>query len=230
MEDNQQAEKTSLLRSKIKGTKFKFCRYRRFIQSKAALIILLWNFMVSLVFFLIFFSNLLLDFDYSLIIVHGCVSLAYLLYPLAGYLADSRFGRYRTIVASLVLTGLGVITVLIALVLKMEVADSSWKTVASVVMLMGMMVISLSNVGFSANVLQYGLDQLYEFPSDDQILFIHWYSWSTEAPCFIALLTLNIGASASISSTTVNLILIGITTLVLIIMLMSVVLASMKKK
>ena len=227
MEDNL-TEKTPFLQKKMKWTWFKFYRCRRFIQSKAALLILLWNFIISQVFSLIFYSNLLLSLEYSLIIVHGCVSLIFLLYPFAGYLADSRFGRYKTIITSLVVTGLGVITVVIALVLRIEAEGKNWETVGFVVQLSGMLVVCLGNVGFSANVLQYGLDQLYEFPSDDQSLFIHWYSWSTQVSSLIALVVLN--ASGNSSATVVSLLLMGITSISLIILVISVIVAYTKKK
>ena len=216
--------KTPLLRSR-KWTCFK---YGRFIRSKAALLVLLWNFIVSQDFSLIFYSNLLLHLHHSLIIVHGCVSLVFLLYPFAGYLADSRFGRYKTITTSLMLTGLGVITVVIALVLRIEVEGKNWEIVGFVVQLSGMLVVCLGNVGFSANVLQYGLDQLYEFPSDDQSLFIHWYSWSTEVPTLIALVTYNM--VGTFSAKIVYLPLIGITSISLIILAISVIVAYTKKK
>ena len=32
-------------------------------------------------------------------------------------------------------------------------------------------------VSFSANVVQFGMDQLYDSPGDDRTLFIHWFVW-----------------------------------------------------
>ena len=35
-----------------------------------------------------------------------------------------------------------------------------------------------SFVAFSANVIQFGLDQLHDAPTDDSVLYIHWYIWT----------------------------------------------------
>ena len=36
-------------------------------------------------------------------------------------------------------------------------------------------------VCFSANVIQYGMDQLHDAPMEDSILYIHWYVWTNYA-------------------------------------------------
>ena len=44
-------------------------------------------------------------------------------------------------------------------------------------------------VCLSANVIQYGMDQLHDAPMEDSILYIHWYVWTSYA----GLLPLEIG-------------------------------------
>ena len=34
-------------------------------------------------------------------------------------------------------------------------------------------------VAFSANVIQFGLDQLHDASTDDSVLYIHWYVWTS---------------------------------------------------
>ena len=36
-------------------------------------------------------------------------------------------------------------------------------------------------VCFSANVIQYGMDQLHDAPTKDSVLYIHWYVWTSYA-------------------------------------------------
>jgi hypothetical protein len=36
-------------------------------------------------------------------------------------------------------------------------------------------------VCFSANMIQYGMDQLHDAPMEDSILYIHWYVWTSYA-------------------------------------------------
>ena len=42
----------------------------------------------------------------------------------------------------------------------------------------GVILILCSLVTFSANVIQYGMDQLHDAPTDDSVLYIHWYVWT----------------------------------------------------
>ena len=36
-------------------------------------------------------------------------------------------------------------------------------------------------VSFSANVIQFDIDQLHDAPTDDSVLYIHWYVWTSYA-------------------------------------------------
>ena len=38
---------------------------------------------------------------------------------------------------------------------------------------------------FNANVIQYGMDQLHDAPTEDSILYVHWYVWTTFAGLLI---------------------------------------------
>ena len=40
-------------------------------------------------------------------------------------------------------------------------------------------------VSFNANVIQYGMDQLHDAPTEDSILYVHWYVWTTFAGLLI---------------------------------------------
>ena len=40
-------------------------------------------------------------------------------------------------------------------------------------------------VSFSANVIQYGMDQLHDTPTEDSIPYVHWYVWTTFAGLLI---------------------------------------------
>ena len=43
----------------------------------------------------------------------------------------------------------------------------------------GILLIICSLVTFNANVIQFGLDQLHDAPTEDSILYIHWYVWTS---------------------------------------------------
>ena len=45
--------------------------------------------------------------------------------------------------------------------------------------LIGMIVLLSSFITFSVNVIQIGMDQLHDSPSEDSVLFINWFVFST---------------------------------------------------
>ena len=47
-------------------------------------------------------------------------------------------------------------------------------------------------IGFMANAVQFGMDQLHDSPGEDRTLFIHWYMWTYYASQTIAHLALNL--------------------------------------
>ena len=55
--------------------------------------------------------------------------------------------------------------------------------------LIAFLLVSCGIVCFSANVIQYGVDQLHDTSTDDSILYIHWYVWTS----FAALLPMKLG-------------------------------------
>ena len=60
------------------------------------------------------------------------------------------------------------------------------QTTASVVLfvvlglpaIFGVILLLCSLIAFNANVIQYGMDQLHDAPTDDSVLYIHWYVWT----------------------------------------------------
>ena len=117
-----------------------------------------------------------------------------LFYPLTGYLADVRFGRYKCVIGSLwcfigssvsfIGIGGGIVPLLIFTYLPGEDSHTPWLNYtvfyATIVIfvpcvLIGMFVFFSSIVAFNANVIQFGLDQLHDSPSEHLVLYIHWF-------------------------------------------------------
>ena len=203
-------------------TKSRFkCRQRFLCSSKAAILILVWNLIVS--------ASLVSLLDPSLYIVYSAriqadtvhfnpdgntvmislgamysfTAILFFFYPMAGCLADTRFGRYKTVVNSIsyIFCGLVSMTVIIALGLSGAIpliienryiygTDFhlySTQTVSTSIVigivfgipiLFGVILLLCSLVAFSANVIQFGMDQLHDAPADDSVLYIHWYVWT----------------------------------------------------
>ena len=173
-------------------------------SSKAALLILTWNLIVSFSLLSFFDPSLYSSVLDSNVIIngfcYGSSSFILFFYPLAGYLADVKWGRHKTVMNSLCLVfwnpimlvmvlGLAVISSLPMFFYtdfnqhKTEIIISIITLVANclvfgISVFSGLLLIFCSLIAFSANVIQYGMDQLHDAPTDDSVLYIHRYVWT----------------------------------------------------
>ena len=161
---------------------------RKCVSSKAALLVLLWSFVVGLL------SGALLNPDLSVTVLvnadfafaaYSVVALITCFHPLAGFLADTKCGRFRTVVCStwLVVVSLPLVLLVIGLpiVLKIELDEATsvvLETFLVTLSCIGLIVLFIGLIGFTANVVQFGMDQLHDSPGEDRTLFIHWYVWT----------------------------------------------------
>ena len=175
------------------------CRRRCCLRSKAAWLILLWN--------LIIVTSLSTFFDPSFYVysidsvsafeavraqsffvmpaLYGISAFLLLFYPLAGCLADIRWGRYKTIVygVHIVLWSFTLIVLFSGTMVVVMFTYGYTAVVKDVVLLSvpfipGVIIIICGFVAFSANVIQFGTDQLHDASSDNYVLYIHWYVWT----------------------------------------------------
>ena len=169
---------------------------RKCVSNKAALLILLWSFVVGLLSGMLMNPELylrFLKFKYY-IINYGCIVIYTLFFPLAGILADIKFGRYKTVVTSLFTVSLAVLPslVILATALFGNTKKLLSDVVASVVYHLGGIILYVGLIGFTANVVQFGMDQLHDSPGEDNTLFIHWYVWTYYASFFVIQLAWNL--------------------------------------
>ena len=219
-------ETAPLLRNERRNTRARMrskfhCRHQRCcVSSKAALLILVWN-LILVAGFKVFldpnFFRVLFKFTHETddnfnslsVIMYSVVAFLFLFYPLAGCLADIRWGRYKTVVYSVrVIWGNLVAGVILAGVAFASIANpllfnsrnNNPNTIQDITIflvyivfgipvIIAFLLIPCGLVCFSANVIQYGIDQLHDAPMDDSILYIHWYVWTSYA----GLLPLEIG-------------------------------------
>ena len=161
------------------------------LQSRAICLILFWNFVVGFA----FESLLSTDPDsYLLPAVFGTgikVSSAnfavnafiLLFYPLAGYLADTRYGRYKAVTRSLWIMFCSEVTlmacgILTAMYLFALGGDSRLFHNLFYILLVFSIPIIFGLVSFRANVVQFGIDQIQDAPSEQSIHYIVWYIWT----------------------------------------------------
>lgn len=108
-----------------------------------------------------------------------------LLYPLAGWLADVIYGRYRVIQASMRLMWVGSVVLQLALILQYAlnyIITPSHKNVLDGVITAVVVLVYLVNAvgiaGFHSNIIPFGLDQMEDGSAEQYSAFIHWYYWT----------------------------------------------------
>ena len=91
--------------------------------------------------------------------------------PLSGWLADTKFGRYRVLQVSLWSMWIGMAGLI---VIDINVTNAMVKNVLK--SLCGMPLFCGFS-GFMANAVQFAIDQMPEASSEEVSAFIHWYVW-----------------------------------------------------
>ena len=125
---------------------------------------------------------------YNVLILYILLTIAMICYPLGGLLADVYFGRYKIIKASLFIIALSMLLALLELVATTQFnvnEDSNvWKKAAYVVGGSSeFFVLGIGLAGFTSNIVQFGLDQLQDAPSNKLGAFAHLYVWANRIGC-----------------------------------------------
>ena len=162
---------------------------RKCVSSKSALLILCWSFAFGL------WNGMALNPDvytrYFVFIYaltgYGFVAIVFCFFPLAGFLADVKYGRYKMVVRSLCLISPSVLLLAVSVgvcwytlqsdCFSCDVVTPILLAVFGTIGLVCGIMSYTGLVGFAANVVQFGMDQLHDSPGEDRTLFIHWYVW-----------------------------------------------------
>ena len=205
--EHEQEERTPLLRiKKNKKRKSLLSRLkdRVFVKSKAANMILLWNLLVSLIYgsglgmfpspntalssiAQVFGGPAVLALQIIIpVSAYSYFAICLLFYPLAGYLGDVRFGRYKTVRCSLWTIWTAVLTIAVCCTICIPIVSCTdllmsphWLWVLVACAMLGGLVVLITILtgfaGFRANVIQFGMDQLQDSPATDSSLFVFWF-------------------------------------------------------
>ncbi|MGJ8945950.1 hypothetical protein AB9K17_23965, partial [Salmonella enterica subsp. enterica serovar Kentucky] len=95
----------------------------------------------------------------------------------AGWIADVRFGRYRVIRLSILIMWTALMLVTASEVLRRTV-DRYTSNIHSYLNGLFEIVMAIGFGGFQANVVQFGIDQLFDASSNEIASFILWYVWT----------------------------------------------------
>ena len=146
-------------------------RYRpRSVKNKGAIMVIVWcHLTMSLYTFLVYFASS----TYSKPVYTALIIAIGLTIPFAGWLADVHFGRYKIISSSIWTMWIS------AMLLTTGQMALQLLGVSNKVYFLTIFVIPLTIgfVAFQANIIQFGVDQLYDASSIEIKAFIVWLTW-----------------------------------------------------
>ena len=179
--------------------------FRRFcVRSKPAVLILVWNFAIVLGFVGLYDNGTIMQLSgshsYSApIVIDVAFSIAVLISPLAGLLADVKIGSYKTLLCSsyVILAEITIVTLILTVVITAIATNCcALSPVVMKALLWTMLVfcigIVMSFLVFLTNGIQFGMDQLHDSSTQDLILFIQWFIWIKYTCSVLKTLALNL--------------------------------------
>ena len=154
----------------------------RELKNKGAILILVWNFLVWSVYNNTTNSALGMKnvtgvrSNLNILFYVGQAIAGAMLMPLAGWLADVRFGRYKIISWSLWIMWLSSLVVTLSSVVEHTI--ESYSGIHTKLVLVFVAFMGVGFCGFQANVVQFGVDQLLDASTIEITSFIAWYAGS----------------------------------------------------
>ena len=149
-------------------------RYQpRTMKNKGALLVLIWSFLVSAMYF--YTSHLASKIHHSVTLLNIMQIFMGLTIPLAGWLADIKFGRYKVIRFSIGIMWISSLLLTASLIILQhwEVAQGFDK-----IQLIFLIPLAMGFCGFQVNSIQFGVDQLCDASSSEISTYVIWYSWT----------------------------------------------------
>ncbi len=159
----------------------------RKLKNKGAILVLVFNFLVTSVFYYISLKSIAPEQYCTLCFKLIEVPIGLVL-PFAGWLADIYFRRYKVLVFSIVIMWISALLLTIIFMVERFVLFTNY-----------IQIVLLASLGigygcFQANVIQFGIDQLTDASTDEIVSFINWYFWSySSSGTFVNLVSVCIG-------------------------------------
>ena len=151
------------------------CRisYRmRKLKTKGAILILIWSFMAMGVFYYLLDSLLV---SYSDSVNTSVMTIIGVTLPVAGWLADVRFGRYRVIYCSIWTMWISSVLLTVAYVIFSFIEYSLMLKILTILLAV---ILAFGLGAFQAIVIQFGVDQLNDASTTEITSFVAWYTWT----------------------------------------------------
>ena len=154
------------------------------IRSKAARLILLWNFAVLLASKMFYDINIFAFFISSTVLYYvPSLTFVAVLSPVAGLLTDIRFSRAKVVICNSYVIIVKIIILFIATAFFFTFLNrynyyANNKYIVFISISVALLVVVTFYVVFMINAIQFGMDQLHDSTTEDSILYIHWYVWT----------------------------------------------------
>ena len=149
-------------------------RYRpRRVKNKGAILVIVWGFLITSLHSNLFYF---VSSTYSKPVYTALIVAFGLTIPFAGWLADVRFGRYKIISSSIWIMWISALLLTTGQLVLQSVSVSNtvyfykYLTIFAIPLTIGF-------VSFQANIIQFGVDQLYDASSSEIKTFVMWYTW-----------------------------------------------------
>ena len=154
------------------------------IGSKAARLILLWNFAVLLAYKMFYdINNFGLQVGYPNLLPILQFTFIAVLSPVAGLLTDIRFSRVRVVICNsyVIIAKIIILFIMfasfVAFLQNYYVHDRHVRFIIGMIACGILFIMVTVYVVFIINAIQFGMDQLHDSTTEDSILYIHWYVW-----------------------------------------------------
>ena len=155
----------------------------RVVKTRGAILVLMWNYFAIITFHLLSDNDgKIIDIHAETLIDRNKLTIVQILlgmgifYPLAGWLADVHFGRYKTLRCSVWIMWIGImLTTTMVIITKFH---ENTETVISKAIVLSYLTMAVGLSGFQANIVQFGVDQLIDASSEEIRAFLIWYVWT----------------------------------------------------
>lgn len=153
------------------------------VKSKSAFVLLVWSFVTHVAYSIPYWNYVLKDKDFDRIFIYVTLTVIFCLSPIVGCFADIRFGRYKTLIGSIVVMTMALLIYLGLFVWIRYFSINS--KVIPVLMGFSTVIVYIAYMAYDVTILHYGMDQLFDSPADHQSIFIHWFVWIKQVAQFL---------------------------------------------
>ena len=196
---NEQSPRSPLLQVAATSVRKSAYTYNFFkigcIKSKSAIVVLFWTFSALVGYNIInpIKFQETLHVPQKMLKHHVFVILAFVIIllgimfisPMAGLLADIKFGRYKTLKCSayITLTAISILSIffvtctIVISIVTFHHIDRVIFVLIALIFLAIIGVLIMSSIVLTTNAINFGMDQLHDSSTQDSILFVHWYVW-----------------------------------------------------